>query len=140
MTDTLPRRPLLTGWTGRAAVAALALFIIARGLAYAGPAAPAGAPSILGVIDSVAPTWLWGIVYITAGLLVVAGTWWQRLWTTGLILWAIAQSVWIVGYVVATVTGLAPRGWVTAAAIGPGLALAFLLLYLGPPPEGDEDG
>lgn len=134
MTDT-PARPLLGGWTGRATVVVLALFIVGRGLGYAGPAAPAGSPSILGVIDSVAPTWVWGLVYIAAGVLVVAGTWVRPLWSSGLILWAIAQSVWLVGYVVATVTGLAPRGWVTAAAIGPGLLLALLLLYLGPPPR-----
>lgn len=139
MTDQFPRRPLLIGWKGRATVVLLAAFVVARGLGYAGPAAPEGSPSILGVIDSVAPTWAWGLVYIAAGLLIIAGTWIKPLWSSGLILWAIAQSVWLAGYVVATVNGLAPRGWVTATAIGPGLLLALALLYVGPPPKADND-
>lgn len=138
MTDQAPRRSLLTGWSGRAAVMLLSVFIIGRGLAYVGPLAPDGAPSILGVIDNVLPTPVWGIVYIVAALLIIAGMWVRQLWSPGLILWAVVQTVWIVGYLAATVSGLAPRGWVTACAIGPGLLLAALLLYLGPPPKGDD--
>lgn len=113
----------------------LAASMVIRGVAYVGPASPEVVPESLATLHSLMPLELWAIASVLVAVALVVGLWFTRVWVGAVVVYMSMQGAWIVSFVVSTVFGIAPRGWVNSGPYLVGLCVALALLYLGPPPR-----
>ena len=119
-----------------AALAIVAAGAIARGVAYVNQPSTGG---LTHFIDALVPLHLWAVVWIAAGVMVLAGVWQRVLARYALAFTAMLWTIWGLSYMTATVLGDASRGWVTGALIlnvaGLTIIVAALADTVGPPRE-----
>ena len=109
---------------------------IARGAAYIDQPSTGG---LTHFIDALVPLHLWAIVWIAAGVMVLAGVWQRVLARYALAFVSMLWLIWGLSYMSATVFGDSSRGWVTGALIlnvaGLTIIVAALADTVGPPRE-----
>lgn len=119
-----------------AALAIVAAGAAARGCAYIDQPSTGG---LTHFIDALVPLHLWAIVWIAAGVMVLAGVWQRVLARYALAFTAMLWGIWGLSYMSATVFGDSSRGWVTGALIlnvaGLTIIVAALADTVGPPRE-----
>lgn len=90
-------------------------------------------------VDGIVPLHVWAFVWIAAGACLVAGVWHRVVARYALAFTAMLWGIWGLSYVWATVTGDAPRGWVTGSLMltlaGTMIIIAALADTVGPPQE-----
>ena len=117
-----------------AALAIVASGAVARGAAYVGQPTTGGLTTF---VDAIVPLHVWAIVWITAGVCLVAGIWHRVVARYALAFTATLWAAWGLSYMWATVAGDAPRGWVTGSLMltlaGTMIVIAALADTVGPP-------
>lgn len=119
-----------------AALAIVATGAVTRGCAYIDQPSTGG---LTHFIDALVPLHLWAVVWIAAGVMVLAGIWHRVLARYALSFTAMLWGIWGLSYMSATVLGDSSRGWVTGALIlnvaGLTIIVAALADTVGPPRE-----
>lgn len=118
-----------------AALAIVAAGAVTRGFAYINEPTTGGLTTF---VDIVVPLHVWAIVWIAAGVTVLAGIWHRVLARYALAFVSMMWMTWGLSYIWATVFGDSSRGWVTGALIlnvaGLTIVIAALADAVGPPP------
>ena len=87
----------------------------------------------------VLPLHVWAVVWIVAGVTVLAGIWHRVIARYALAFVSMLWGIWGLSYMSATVLGDSSRGWVTGALIlnvaGLTIIVAALVDTVGPPRE-----
>ncbi|MDX2357454.1 hypothetical protein [Dietzia sp. PP-33] len=109
---------------------------VARGVAYLNQPSTGG---LTHFIDALVPLHVWAIVWIAAGVTVLAGIWHRVVGRYALAFVSMMWAIWGLSYMTATVFGDASRGWVTGALIlnlaGLTIIVAALADTVGPSRE-----
>lgn len=97
-----------------AALAIVSAGAIARGVAYVNQPSTGG---LTHFIDALVPLHVWAVVWIVAGVTVLAGIWHRVIARYALAFVSMLWGIWGLSYMTASLIGDASRGWVTGALI-----------------------
>ncbi|WP_206473626.1 hypothetical protein [Dietzia sp. KRD202] len=119
-----------------AALAIVSAGAIARGVAYVDQPSTGG---LTHFIDALVPLHVWAVVWIVAGVTVLAGIWHRVIARYALAFVSMLWGIWGLSYMTASLIGDASRGWVTGALIlnvaGLTIIVAALADTVGPQRE-----
>ena len=119
-----------------AALVIVASGAVARGVAYIDQP---DTGRLTHFVDGIVPLHVWAFVWIGAGICLVAGIWHRVIARYALAFTATLWATWGLSFMWATITGDAPRGWVTGSLMltlaGTMVIIAALADTVGPPRE-----
>lgn len=81
-------------------------------------------------VDALVPLHVWGIVWVTAGALMLVGIWHRVVARWALSIGASLWAVWALSYLVSWMVGDQPRAWVTAGALAVVAGLMWIVASL----------